>query len=122
MYINFWYPMTTSEELEAWTYDLNPTYSGIGSYVQMDEGDGRLILTQPMFGGPAYKAGLEPGDKVIKIDGWQAVGRLVFGRFVRGRHALPAVPTEVERARQFGRHLGREDGEHAGARHQVDLR
>lgn len=66
----------TSEELEAWNYELNPTYSGIGSYVEMDETDGRLILTQPMFGGPAYNAGLEPGDKVITIDGWNAQGKV----------------------------------------------
>ena len=62
-------------ELEAWNYDLNPSYSGIGSYVQMDDKDKRLILTQPMFGGPAYEAGLEPGDKIIKVDGWNAQGR-----------------------------------------------
>ena len=67
--------LMTSEELELWTYDLNPTYSGIGSYVEMDEQDSRLILTQPMFGGPAYRAGLETGDKVIKIDGWEAHGK-----------------------------------------------
>lgn len=67
----------TSEELEQWNYDLNPTYSGIGSYVEMDETDQRLILTQPMFGGPAYRAGFEPGDKVIKIDGWEAQGKVV---------------------------------------------
>jgi C-terminal peptidase prc len=67
----------TGEELEAWNYDLNPTYSGIGSYVEMDEEDQRLILTQPMFGGPAYRAGVEPGDKVIKVDGWDAQGKVV---------------------------------------------
>ncbi|MCB9833732.1 MAG: S41 family peptidase [Planctomycetes bacterium] len=69
--------LLTSDELEVWNYDLNPTYSGIGSYVQMDDADKRLILTQPMFGGPAYQAGIEPGDKVIKVDGWDAQGREV---------------------------------------------
>ena len=69
--------LLTGEELKAWNYDLNPTYSGIGSYVQLDDKDKRLILTQPMFGGPAYKAHIEPGDKVIKIDGWNAQGKEV---------------------------------------------
>ncbi|MFT7618529.1 MAG: C-terminal peptidase prc [Planctomycetota bacterium] len=69
--------LLTGDELKAWTYDLNPTYSGIGSYVQLDDRDKRLILTQPMFGGPAYKAQIEPGDKVIKIDGWEARGKEV---------------------------------------------
>jgi carboxyl-terminal processing protease len=67
--------LLTSEELEDWNYGLNPSYSGIGSYVQMDEESGVLLLTQPMFGGPAYRAGVEPGDKVLKVDGWDAVGK-----------------------------------------------
>ncbi len=69
--------LLTGDQLKAWNYDLNPTYSGIGSYVQLDDKDKRLILTQPMFGGPAYKAQIEPGDKVIKIDGWEARGKEV---------------------------------------------
>ncbi|MEZ6194456.1 MAG: S41 family peptidase [Planctomycetota bacterium] len=67
--------LLTSDELEDWNYGLNPSYSGIGSYVQMDEDNGTLILTQPMFGGPAYRAGIEPGDKVVKVDGWDAIGK-----------------------------------------------
>ncbi len=65
----------TADELEAWNYDLNPSYSGIGSYVQMDEDDGLLILSQPMFKGPAWDVGIESGDKVVSIDGWDARGK-----------------------------------------------
>ena len=67
--------LLTAKELEAWNYDLNPSYSGIGSYVQMDEEDKTLILTQPMFGGPAWESGVEPGDRVLSVDGWNARGR-----------------------------------------------
>ncbi|MEE9393047.1 MAG: S41 family peptidase [Planctomycetota bacterium] len=69
--------LLTGDELVAWNYGLNPSYSGIGSYVQMDEDTKTLILTQPMFGGPAYRAHIEPGDRVVKIDGWDAFGKTV---------------------------------------------
>ncbi len=87
--------LLTGDELKAWNYDLNPTYSGIGSYVQLDDKDKRLILTQPMFGGPAYKAQLEPGDKVIKVDGWDAKGRQV--EEITNRLKGPAgTPVKIE--------------------------
>jgi len=63
--------LLTTKELEAWDYGLNPTYSGIGSYVQMDEEARILILTQPMFGGPAYRSGVEPGGNVTSNGSWR---------------------------------------------------
>ena len=91
--------LLTSEELQSWTYALNPSYSGIGSYVERDEAADILLLSQPMFGGPAYNAGVEPGDRVLKVDGWDARGKptLEITARLKGPEGTP-VAVELYRA------------------------
>lgn len=91
--------LLTSEELQNWNYSLNPSYSGIGSYVERDEAANILLLSQPMFGGPAYTAGVEPGDRVLKVDGWDATGKptLEITSRLKGPEGTP-VAVELYRA------------------------
>ncbi len=47
--------------------DLNGKFEGIGAHVEMfDDG---LTITAPLKGSPAEKAGILPGDVIIKVDG-----------------------------------------------------
>lgn len=41
-------------------------YAGIGSYIT--EFEGLTCISEPMEGSPAMKAGLMPGDKIVKVD------------------------------------------------------
>lgn len=41
-------------------------YAGIGSYIT--EYNGYVCISQPMEGSPAAKAGLMPGDRIVKVD------------------------------------------------------
>lgn len=41
-------------------------FAGIGSYIT--EYDGFVCISQPMDGSPAARAGLMPGDKIVKVD------------------------------------------------------
>ena len=54
------------------TSSLQGEYEGIGAYVDTD-GD-YLTITSPIEGSPAEAAGLQPGDKVIAIDGEDMTG------------------------------------------------
>lgn len=64
----------TPAELSEWTFDLNPNYGGIGAYVNMDENN-RIYIARPIYSGPAYRAGLLSGDKIIAVDGWDTADR-----------------------------------------------
>ena len=57
---------------ESETSSLQGEYEGIGAYVETD-GD-YLTIVSPIEGSPADAAGLQPGDKVIAIDGEDMTG------------------------------------------------
>jgi carboxyl-terminal processing protease len=47
--------------------DTNSRFGGLG--VVMTERDGKLIIVSPMEDTPGFRAGLLPGDQLVKIDG-----------------------------------------------------
>jgi carboxyl-terminal processing protease len=61
------------EILKQENIQLEGEYEGIGAWV--DTAGEFLIITSPMPNSPAEKAGLKPGDTVIKIDGEDMAGK-----------------------------------------------
>ena len=64
----------SAEERDDWQDHLTKEYGGIGAYVGYDK-EGFFIVTRPMYGGPAWKARLQSGDRVISVDGWSTTGQ-----------------------------------------------
>jgi len=62
----------TSEEFKKnFAEDLlEPQYGGIGAYVGEDPEDKLFTIRQPIYSGPAYRAGLHSDDKVVRIGDW----------------------------------------------------
>src|SRR5690606_17990248 len=60
----------TSDEYQRFFFDLNRDYGGIGAFVNFDQDDDFSIV-RPIYSGPAYRAGLKTGDKILAIDGWE---------------------------------------------------
>jgi carboxyl-terminal processing protease len=56
----------TPQETEEFTQELSGKYEGVGMEVAIK--DGQLQVLSPFEGTPAAKAGLRPGDKILKID------------------------------------------------------
>ncbi len=55
--------------------DLEAEYGGIGAFVGEDREDGLFTITRPIYSGPAYRAGLQSDDKIVRVDEWPTVGQ-----------------------------------------------
>jgi C-terminal peptidase prc len=53
---------------------LQAEYGGIGAYVGEDLDDHLFTIRQPIYSGPAYRAGLHTEDKIVRIDDWPTIG------------------------------------------------
>lgn len=56
---------------------LQPQYGGIGAYVHEDPDDKLFTIRQPIYSGPAYRAGLHSDDKILRIGDWPTIGKPV---------------------------------------------
>lgn len=62
----------TPEENELVKAGINGEYEGIGAELGMREA--QLVIIAPLEGSPAEQAGVEAGDKILKIDGEETRG------------------------------------------------
>ncbi len=88
----------TSDEYKKFFFDLNREYGGIGAFVNFDQ-DGDFSIVRPIYSGPAYKANLRSGDKILEVDGWETSGHTsdeIIAR-LKGRPETP-VTLKVFRA------------------------
>ncbi len=56
----------TADDRDALMKMTTGEYAGIGSYIT--EYNGYVCISQPIDGSPAAKAGLMPGDRIVKVD------------------------------------------------------
>ena len=82
----------TSDEFQRFFFELNREYGGIGAFVNFDQ-DGDFSIVRPIYSGPAYKAGLKSGDKILEVDGWETAGHTTDEIITRlkGRPETPVV-------------------------------
>ncbi|MEO7364347.1 MAG: S41 family peptidase [Candidatus Saccharimonadales bacterium] len=63
----------TAKEAKSFEDDLNNSFSGIGAQLGQDA-DGNLEIVAPIAGLPAEKAGLQPKDIIINVNGQTTSG------------------------------------------------
>jgi len=57
----------TPEEARAADEETHGKFSGIGIQIALERG--HLVVIAPLDGGPAFEAGMLPGDRIIEVDG-----------------------------------------------------
>lgn len=59
----------TKEEMKEIMQETNGNYVGIGIYMTLDKEKNAITVIKPMEDSPAEKAGILPGDIIVKVDG-----------------------------------------------------
>jgi carboxyl-terminal processing protease len=63
------------DEAKKFQESISSSFEGIGAEIQ--EKDGYISIVSPIKGSPAEKAGLQPNDKILKVDGESIQGMSV---------------------------------------------
>ena len=62
------------EDMEDYMADITGDFVGVGIYMVQDTKANRIMVLSPIKGGPAEKAGIQPGDYITAVDGAQYSG------------------------------------------------
>lgn len=65
----------TPEQIQSENEQLSGTFTGIGIYLRQDKNTKHLIITSPIPGSPAEKAGMKHGDIIVAVNGTNIVGQ-----------------------------------------------
>ncbi|HTI15904.1 MAG TPA: S41 family peptidase [Dictyobacter sp.] len=65
----------TPQEVQTENQQLSGTYTGVGIYLQQDPTTKQLIVTAPIPGSPAAKAGIKHGDIITAVNGVSTTGK-----------------------------------------------
>jgi carboxyl-terminal processing protease len=65
----------TPEQLEQLMIDTRGKFGGLGIVIEKPMGKlGPIIVITPFLGTPASKAGIQPGDRIVEIEGQSTIG------------------------------------------------
>ncbi|WP_420456825.1 S41 family peptidase [Rubrivirga sp.] len=67
----------SSDEMRRVRESFDASFEGVGIYYEFVEGPedaDTLVVLMPIAGGPSDEAGLQPGDRIVEIDGESSVG------------------------------------------------
>src|ERR1051326_705360 len=65
----------TPQDVQNENQQLNGTFTGIGIYIHQDQTTKQVIITAPIPGSPAEKAGFKHGDIILAVNGVSTAGK-----------------------------------------------
>jgi carboxyl-terminal processing protease len=69
----------TPDQVKSENQQLSGKFTGVGIYLRQDPKTKNLIITAPIPGSPAEKAGIKHGDIILAVDGKSVAGKDVNG-------------------------------------------
>src|SRR5438045_4963086 len=69
----------TPQDVQNENQQLSGTFTGVGIYLKQDPKTKDLIITSPIPGSPAEKAGFKHGDIIVAVNGKSTVGKDIAG-------------------------------------------
>jgi len=67
----------TKEEYSDFLEKMQGSYEGIGVTVSYGESEDIILVVAPFKDSPGEKAGMKPGDRIIKVDGEDIIGKSI---------------------------------------------
>lgn len=77
--------------------DTDGEFGGIG--IRVDQRDGWLTVVTPLPNTPAYRAGMYPGDKIIKIEG-ESTKDLIIDEAIKKLRGTPGTKVNITISRE----------------------
>jgi len=74
---------------------LEQKFGGVGLQIELDPATKQLTVASPLFGAPAYEAGVRPHDRVLRVDGRSTQGLSLedAAELLKGKPGTPVVLT-----------------------------
>jgi len=79
----------------AFREETEGSFIGIGVSITVDVTDNRILIISPFEGSPAFEAGILPGDKIVRINGYEVFGDGINEaiRMMRGEAGTEVIVT-----------------------------
>ncbi|QDT65007.1 S41 family peptidase [Calycomorphotria hydatis] len=89
-------------QIDRFNQEIDQEFGGVGIQVQIDPETERLMVSSPLPGTPAYKAGVLAGDIIIDIDGTSTKGMTLDEavKLMKGRAGEPVTLKVAHRGRE----------------------
>jgi len=88
-----------AEKVEEKQIEMEGQYGGLGIEVTYDSEYKAVKVIAPMYGTPAWRAGLKPGDRIVSIDD-QPVSEMQFMEAVRKLRGQPGTKVKIKVLRE----------------------
>ena len=62
-------------QLRNYERDFKKEFAGIGVELDAELSSGEIVVVAPVYGGPAWQAGIRSGDRIISVEGIETRGR-----------------------------------------------
>ena len=98
-----WSYYQTAEEYQLYQDTMSNSYVGIGVTIELAGDDQGINITQVTDGSPAQEAGVQPGDRLVQVDGQSILGMTTkqVAQLVRGEEGKTIALTLVRQEQEL---------------------